>query len=421
MKSFPHFSVFDSEDIKCLFDSIDVDGSGAVTIVEFRKFIIRASPVNVSFLDRLRHLFSNANKHGTSEDEIFSYLDVDKDGFVTPEECKVQLKRLPHFENIEQNDIEQLLSILDQNGDGKVSLVEFRALLRQGQGQGQGQGLTTSSTGDNTTVKDAANVRNIFRREICRVAEADGGLVGLMAYLDKDEDGFISVETFFRLLSREGVYDVLGKSECESLLQPIISGTNINATLLLRLLEDAEFDPKLSLVTSVSNYFDTTGIDGADNIVDEYEFSTNLEVRQVEKKLRNIGRILSRAGTDVEGLFKKNDARNSGMIRKSDFIDILSKSGLYILEKGSTMYQEESNSTSERQKNQIQKFKSEPGKSIENSHKKVFIHDSKSQEEFQDHLESISLINWYRQGQKRMLLQRVLSHSLASNVSIFPR
>lgn len=33
----------------------------------------------------------------------------------------------------------------------------------------------------------------------------------------------------------------------------------------------------------------------------------------------------------------------------------------------------------------------------------------------------MTLVNWYRQSQKQMLLQRVLSHSLAHIVRIYPR
>jgi hypothetical protein len=33
----------------------------------------------------------------------------------------------------------------------------------------------------------------------------------------------------------------------------------------------------------------------------------------------------------------------------------------------------------------------------------------------------MALINWYRQGQKKMLLQKVLSHSLAASIRIYPR
>lgn len=33
----------------------------------------------------------------------------------------------------------------------------------------------------------------------------------------------------------------------------------------------------------------------------------------------------------------------------------------------------------------------------------------------------MTLIDWYRQGQKKMLLQRILSHSLASTIYLYPR
>lgn len=33
----------------------------------------------------------------------------------------------------------------------------------------------------------------------------------------------------------------------------------------------------------------------------------------------------------------------------------------------------------------------------------------------------MTLVNWYRQSQKQLLLQRVLSHSLAHNIRIYPR
>ena len=36
-------------------------------------------------------------------------------------------------------------------------------------------------------------------------------------------------------------------------------------------------------------------------------------------------------------------------------------------------------------------------------------------------MESMALINWYRQSQKHMLIQRVLSHSLAARERIYPR
>lgn len=40
---------------------------------------------------------------------------------------------------------------------------------------------------------------------------------------------------------------------------------------------------------------------------------------------------------------------------------------------------------------------------------------------FQEHLESIALVNMYRQGQKKQMLQRVLSHSLSNTIQLYPR
>ena len=47
-------------------------------------------------------------------------------------------------------------------------------------------------------------------------------------------------------------------------------------------------------------------------------------------------------------------------------------------------------------------------------------HDSRANHEFQEHQESIALINWYRQGQKRDMLNQVLSHALSISMKIYP-
>lgn len=60
---------------------------------------------------------------------------------------------------------------------------------------------------------------------------------------------------------------------------------------------------------------------------DEYVFSTDVEVRALEKKIRNAGRALGRRGIDVEQLFRSYDARESGMIRRTEFIEVLCKIG----------------------------------------------------------------------------------------------
>jgi hypothetical protein len=69
----------------------------------------------------------------------------------------------------------------------------------------------------------------------------------------------------------------------------------------------------------------------------EYSFSNDPEIRALEKKLRGVGHSLARRGVDVEGLFRNFDRSGSGMIRRTEFLEILSSMGLYILEKGKAL------------------------------------------------------------------------------------
>jgi hypothetical protein len=69
----------------------------------------------------------------------------------------------------------------------------------------------------------------------------------------------------------------------------------------------------------------------------EYDFSSDPETRSLEKKLRGLGRALCKKGMDVEGMFRAVDLRQTGIVRRTDFVEIMSKIGLSILEKGKTM------------------------------------------------------------------------------------
>jgi Ca2+-binding EF-hand superfamily protein len=401
------------------------DGDKKISRKDFVTFFEnRISQVNEekrrSKTDKLIQRFCSLMKlsveKGLTLDSIFKHFDVSGDGNLVESEFSNALRSIPHFSSLNSEDLKDLFCSIDHDANGHISIAELKQVVMQA--SVEKVKIETTPVPDSSS--DSLSIRSRFCMELCRIAEPDGGLVGLLAYLDRDGDGLISCESFFRILSREGVYDVVDKSSCVSILRPLISNENINVALLLRFVEDSDFDPerdsliakdklKLEIESSEQNH--------------DYEFSTNPEIRQVEKKLRSVGRILSCSGSDVESLFKKYDARNSGMIRKSDFIDMLSKSGLYILEKGDPVEVVAPDTVSEKQKLQVQKLRDSPGRfQTRLRHNSIsFAPDSKSIEEFEDHTAHISLINWHRQSQKRLLLQRILSHSLSISVNIFPR
>ena len=254
------------------------------------------------------------------------------------------------------------------------------------------------------------NTRELFSRHMRRISEADGGLSGLFAFLDKEGNGLCPTESFFRLLSREDVFDSLSKMDCETLVQPVTNNGNIDLTLLMRFIEDDSFTP--SLANDKENEAEYE---------EDYVFSENPEIRKTEKKLRSVGRVFAKNGINVENLFRKYDSKGSGMIRRTDFIDILSKSGLYILEKGNVVEENaiDTDDITRIQKQQVQRLKGGNMKAARCAQNYV-DHDSRANHEFQEHQESIALINWYRQGQKRDMLNQVLSHALSTSMKIYP-
>lgn len=69
----------------------------------------------------------------------------------------------------------------------------------------------------------------------------------------------------------------------------------------------------------------------------EYDFSPDPETRSLEKKLRSLGHALSKKGVDVEGMFRDADARLTGMVKRTEFVEVMSKIGLSVLEKGDAL------------------------------------------------------------------------------------
>ena len=350
IKSLPHFSNFDEKDVRILVEVIDKDGKNDISFKEFEEFVEKnkkslknnysGQNMKSDWLSKIKSLFKTSLSHGLSTEQLFSYLDSNKNGKITISEFENALKSLPHFKTIKHSDMIELVKFLDKNEKGEISISDFADLLLD---------TDQHNSFDN---RDNNNIREMFTRHIRRISQLDGSVAGLLAFLDKDEDGLISKDSLYRLLSRENIFDSIKRADIDKLIEPISSNENIDIALLLRLIEDPNFDPIIH--PSKENNTDDLSTD-----LDEYDFSKNPEIRTTEKKLRAIGRILSNKGVNIEDLFKQYDTRNSGMIRRSDFIDILSKSGFFILEKGKAFEEELKNSddVSQLQKAQISKLK----------------------------------------------------------------
>ncbi|XP_051140816.1 calcium-dependent protein kinase 28-like isoform X1 [Andrographis paniculata] len=160
-------STLDEEELTVLrdqFDAIDVDKNGVISLEEMRQALEKDIPWKLKdsrVLEILQAIDSNTDglvdfsefiaatlhvhqleEHNSAKwlqrsKAAFEKFDVDRDGFITPEELKMHTGL--------KGSIDPLLEEADINKDGRISLSEFRRLLR-----------TASMGGNNSTVNRGA-------------------------------------------------------------------------------------------------------------------------------------------------------------------------------------------------------------------------------------------------------------------------
>ena len=425
------FEDISEDDVKVLLESMNAKGE--ISLRDFEAFVDPTEAANQSksgeesksdggpkgpgskrlhqekFVQSVKDIFRKAAEKGMSVDGLFSKIDKDGDGNLTGAEFRGVLGKLRGFEDVAGEDVQYLIDLLDRDGDGCVSMKEFKDFL------------AGSVSGLSKTAERPMSEREIFVRDLQRIAEPDGGVDSLLAYMDDDEDGLISYVSFMRLLKREDIFasQQLSEAAVENMLQPMTKNGNINVVSLLRFV-DGRTDV-------VEHGRDVEGADDGLSAI-EYKFSTDPETRALEKKMRGLGRVLAKKGLNVEELFRRCDALGSGMIRRTEFIEVLSKMGLYILEQGRVLDEagdHETDPLRRQQAHQMGKIKGTGSTYSQNApraaRRLVMSGDEAKEGDFKEHLESMALVNWHRESQKKLLLQRVMSHSLASSVRIYPR
>ncbi|CAH8360052.1 unnamed protein product [Eruca vesicaria subsp. sativa] len=97
------FNTFSEEEIKCLFNNMDVDGDGEIEAAEF-----------ISFTE-------------TMLKEVFDFCDLDNDGKMPADEVYVNMTKLGR--ECTEESCAETVRIADADGDGYLNFEEFMGMV----------------------------------------------------------------------------------------------------------------------------------------------------------------------------------------------------------------------------------------------------------------------------------------------------
>jgi len=105
-----------TEELQQLMNEIDIDGNGELDYEEF-----------------VAATLSMASQHsGDAMEKTFAYFDVDGDGSITIEEFKMALDKMPAGARANFGDVNELVAMADQDGDGLIDYEESVAMMQAG-------------------------------------------------------------------------------------------------------------------------------------------------------------------------------------------------------------------------------------------------------------------------------------------------
>ncbi|OAF68170.1 Exocyst complex component 6 [Intoshia linei] len=103
-----------SEDVQEMFNVFDKDGDGEITLDEFVTII---------------KMFSSQSFNYSACLDTFNHYDKDKNGFITKEELTEAVRKMDM--NVTDAEINKIMRIADENGDGLISFNEFIEIMNK--------------------------------------------------------------------------------------------------------------------------------------------------------------------------------------------------------------------------------------------------------------------------------------------------
>lgn len=299
------FAKFSEDDLIALADSMDANKDGKINYTEFSAFLTRNQTSQEradTWRERIKRIVTLATEKGVRVDHVFIQLDSSGDGKLSVEEFTAALKQLGIPIDRDPEGLKSLLLEFDSDRDGQISYQEFIQSL------GIPFELNRAEVVKETSKDIVAQVREVMKR-----LEARGVNMGdAFVHFDKDKNGTLSIEEFMDALNRLLQSDVA------------LEGMKKDESVLKSLEREA--------VVSVMNGVNANH----DDKVDYYEFLTfcgisreaiqekekelhQAKLAKAEKKLIKLVVRACASGLQLSDIFKHFDANADGDISTFEF------------------------------------------------------------------------------------------------------
>eukprot|EP00903_Cladosiphon_okamuranus_P007182 g6974.t1 len=323
---------------------------------------------------------------------------------------------------------------------------------------GKGKGKHTSGAGNETG-------GIVALRRAVRLAEANGTtLERTFARLDDDGDGFVTLRQLLRGLDQLGVFQQASRDDVLDALDELDADRQQSGRPAEEPRGEESKDGRggrsgpggVDLVAFIRlmrqrprhepDGMEETKGDGDIEQENErdaaYEYSLDPDTRAAEKKLRRVVAKQARLGVDVEGVFRRHDPEESGSILRSDFVQAVMELGVGLLDSSNSRHGNHLASSTgavdpvrQRQLGQLARAKGPVERRLlrmRQTRRGLFKGagaaegsggESKRGEasagSFEEGDESLALIQWYREGQKKSMVRHILATSLTTEYNLF--
>tara|TARA_B110000971_G_C19928226_1_gene462662 strand:- start:231 stop:902 length:672 start_codon:yes stop_codon:yes gene_type:complete len=192
------FSRLTNKEFKSLSKKFDSDGNGKVSLFEFMTFMgKRYDPVE-SAKKKLKAILLKAEEMGTSLSKAFAHFDGDGSGDISIEEFTEGLSSLGVFSDLTQKQVQEVLKEFDKDESGNVSLTEFMSFMGRDY---------------------VADVEAKLRKILAKAIGMGTTIEECFSHFDTDGDGKINAKDMETGMKSLGQFEQVGIAEVEELMR----------------------------------------------------------------------------------------------------------------------------------------------------------------------------------------------------------